>query len=107
VGFKSCSFKFILYRYGVVLDTAAAGSVEEAAEATRFGRPLRPANERAAAWTRRLPFAAAFAAAAASIAMNPAAVAPLASVVAPAVRLYTLNAVKTHSLKAPGFNPWT
>ena len=60
---------------GVALDTAAAGTVEEAAEASRLGKALRPANERAVAWTRRLPLAAGFAAAAASIAMNPSAIA--------------------------------
>ena len=65
---------------GVALDTAAAGTVEEAFDATKFGRALAPAKERAVKFARRLPIAAAFAAAFASIAMNPNAVAALASI---------------------------
>ena len=53
------------------LDTAASATVRAATQATKLGEALPPAGDRAAAHARRLPFAAALAAAALSSALNP------------------------------------
>ena len=53
------------------LDTAASATVRAATQATKLGEALPPAGDRAAAYARRLPFAAALAAAALSSALNP------------------------------------
>ena len=53
------------------LDTAASATVRAATQATKLGEALPPAGDRAAAYARRLPFAAALAATALSSALNP------------------------------------
>ena len=56
---------------GVVLDAAADDTVGAAVDATRTGRPLRPAKDRAWAVAARLPVASAFAAFAMAVCLNP------------------------------------
>ena len=53
------------------LDTAASATVREATRTTKLGRALPPAAERAAAYAKRLPVAAALAAVLISSALNP------------------------------------
>ena len=58
---------------GAVLDAAADDTVGAAVDASRTGRPLRPAKDRAWESAARLPVAAAFAAFAVATCLNPAA----------------------------------
>ena len=80
---------------GTVLDAAADDTVGAAMDASRTGRPLRPAKDRAWETAARLPAAAAFAAFAVATCLNPAANLPpaLKAAIPLAAALPALNAV--------------
>ncbi len=80
---------------GTVLDAAADDTVGAAVDASRTGRPLRPAKDRAWETAARLPAAAAFAAFAVATCLNPAANLPpaLKAAIPLAAALPALNAV--------------
>jgi len=80
---------------GAVLDAAADDTVGAAVDASRTGRPLRPAKDRALESAARLPVAAAFAAFAVATCLNPAANLPpaLKATIPAAAALPALHAV--------------